>query len=113
MHEMALTRRVVEIACAQARAAAADRIVLIRLELGALSHLAPEAVAFCFESVALGTVAEGATLDIVRVPAQGACGDCGQMVTVTSRLDPCPHCGSHRLTLSSGEEMRVLEMEVT
>ena len=42
-----------------------DRVTKVRLETGILSCVEPEALAFCFVLVTLGTLADGATLEIV------------------------------------------------
>lgn len=112
MHELALAESVVEIVEAQARAAGAERVLSVRLEIGALSHVAPEALAFCFEAVSAGTLAGGAKLEIDHVPGRGWCHDCTAEVTVEELGAPCPRCGGFRLQISGGQEMRVKEMEV-
>lgn len=63
MHELALTQEIVSIAC---NAASGQRVHVVRLEVGKLSCVAPEALQFCFEVVARGTLADGARLEIRR-----------------------------------------------
>jgi len=63
MHELALTREVVSIAC---EAAAGHRIHAITLEIGRLTCVSPDALEFCFDVVAQETLAEGAHLRIRR-----------------------------------------------
>lgn len=61
MHELSVTREIVAIVC---DAAQHRRVHKVTLEIGRQSCVAPEAIAFCFEVVAQGTLAEGARLDI-------------------------------------------------
>jgi len=61
MHELALTHEIVAIAC---NAAQQRRVHAVTLEIGRLSCASPEAIAFCFDVVARGTLAEGARLEI-------------------------------------------------
>jgi hydrogenase nickel incorporation protein HypA/HybF len=63
MHELALTHEIVAIVC---KAADHSRVHKVTLEIGRLSCVMPEAIEFCFEAVAQGTVAEGARLEIRR-----------------------------------------------
>lgn len=112
MHELALAEAVVEIAESAAQEAGGDRIRVVRVAIGALSHADPAALAFCFEAAARGTLAEGARLDIARVPGQALCRDCGADVPLGARGDPCPRCGGHALTVTGGEELKVSEIEV-
>jgi hydrogenase nickel incorporation protein HypA/HybF len=63
MHELFLTREIADIVC---RAANGQRVFRVSLEIGELCCASPEAIAFCFDAVVQGTVAEGARLDIRR-----------------------------------------------
>ena len=61
MHELALTHEIVDIVC---KAANDRRVHKVTLEIGRLSCVMPEAIEFCFDVVARGTLAEGARLEI-------------------------------------------------
>jgi hydrogenase nickel incorporation protein HypA/HybF len=63
MHELALTSEIVAIAC---KAANGCQIHAVTLEIGRLSCVSPDALEFCFEVVAQGTLAQGARLHIRR-----------------------------------------------
>lgn len=112
MHEMALTESVVRILEDAATRHDYRRVRRVRLRIGALSHAEPEAIRFCFQAAARGTVAEGAHLDIEHVPAEATCLGCGSQVTIGRRGAPCPHCGGHGLQLTAGDELRVEDVEV-
>lgn len=112
MHEMALAESVVQIVETQARAAGAEKVVVVRLEIGALSHVEPAAIEFCFGAVAAGGIAAGARLEIARSPGRGWCYDCSAEVAVDAFAAPCPACGGYRLQVTGGQEMRVRDMEV-
>lgn len=68
MHELTLAQSVVEIVEEAARREGAARVACVRLELGELSHVEPEALAFAFEIAAQAGRARGARLDILRTP---------------------------------------------
>ena len=109
MHEMALTQGIVDI-CLQH--SAGQRITAVVVEIGTLSGVVPEAVEFCFAACSSGTLAESARLEIKRQEAQGRCLDCSTLQPVERLYDPCRQCGSYALEILSGEEMRVVEIEV-
>ena len=67
MHELALTREIVDIVC---KAANDRRVHKVTLEIGRLSCVMPEAIEFCFAAVAQGTLAEGARLEIRRADGE-------------------------------------------
>jgi hydrogenase nickel incorporation protein HypA/HybF len=112
MHEMALTESMVEILAEEARRQGFRRVRVVRLEVGAMAHVDPEALRFCFDAVARGTVAESATLDIIRLKGEGWCLDCGKTVALDERFGSCPDCGGRHVQMTSGGELRILELEV-
>ena len=109
MHEMSITQSVVDI-CTQH--AAGRRVVEVVLEVGALSGVVPEAVEFCFEACTRETLLDGARLTIERIAARGACRDCGATFPLAAYHEPCTACGSYAVTIQTGEELRVKELEV-
>ncbi len=112
MHEMSLAEGVLQIMEAQAKAQNFKRVKTVWLEIGELSHVDPEAIAFCFDAVTRGSIADGAKLEIVRTPGQAWCHDCAEQVDVRSLADPCPKCNGHKVQVTSGDDMRVKELEV-
>jgi len=109
MHEMSIAQSIVEIACAEAEDAT---VRLVRVAIGALSHVDPRALAFGFDVAARGTIAEDARLAIDRPAGQGFCVDCTATIAVEARGAACPGCGGHKWILTGGDEMRVVELEV-
>ncbi len=112
MHEMSLCEGVVQILEEEARRQGFQRVKTVWLEIGRLSGVEVEAMRFCFDVVVRGTLAEGARLEILEIPGEGWCLDCGRTVEVQQRFDPCPACGGYRLQVTGGEQMRVKELEV-
>lgn len=112
MHELALTEGVLSILEDQAKARNYTRVRTVWLDLGELSHADPDAITFCFDAVMRGTLADGAKLEIVRTPGEAWCLGCDRTVSISQRFDPCPTCGSHRLQVTKGGDMRILELEV-
>ena len=112
MHELALTRSLVEIVLDEARRHGFHKVLVVRVRLGVLSHVSPEALTFCFDAATRGTCAEGARLDIVRTPAQAWCADCGETVVAIDRLHPCVKCGGFNLSQLTGDELGLQDLEV-
>lgn len=109
MHEMALTQGIVEI-CEQN--ADGRPVTLVVVEVGQLSGVVPEAMAFCFEACGAGTLVSGAKLQIEPVAGHGRCLECRHEQSLERLFDPCSRCGSFRIEVLSGEELRVREIEV-
>ena len=107
MHELSLACSIVE-ACAER--AGNDRVLRVTLEVGQLAAVLPDALRFCFDVCAQGTVLEGATLDILEMPGRGVCRNCGRSTAVSSPYGLC-ECGGV-LHIVGGRELRMKEMEV-
>ena len=112
MHELSLMEGVLAVLEEERDRHGFRRVVRIVLEIGALAGVEREALAFCHEAVAAGTVAEGAALELVDVPAMAWCGVCQADVPVDSRLDLCPHCGEVPVRITQGLDLRVKSIEV-
>ena len=94
MHEMALAESMLEIVERTARGNAAPRHA-DWVEIGALSHVEPEALRFCFDVVTRPSLAEGARLDIQTTPGAAWCMPCGRRSRCSRLGEACPHCGSY------------------
>jgi hydrogenase nickel incorporation protein HypA/HybF len=112
MHELSLAQSIVEIVQDQAQRDGFARVRSIRLSIGALAHVDPRALAFGFDVVARGTVADGATLTIDRPGGRAFCMVCRANVAIGAHGDPCPACAGHQWVLVDGDEMRVVDLEV-
>jgi len=108
---MSIAESVLGIVEAGARRAGLKAVTAVRLEIGTLAAVEPEALRFCFGAVVKGSLAEGARLDILEIPALAWCMRCSRSVQVASRADECPACGSSQLQVSGGDAMRVKELE--
>jgi hydrogenase nickel incorporation protein HypA/HybF len=109
MHEMALTQGIIEIC---EHSAGGRPVTLVVVEIGELAGVVPEAVAFCFEACGAGTLVAGARLQIQSVAGRGRCVECRSEQPLQRLFDPCSCCGSFRIEVLSGQELRVREIEV-
>jgi hydrogenase nickel incorporation protein HypA/HybF len=109
MHEMALTRSVVEAVCEHA---AGRRVHSVRVEVGALCAVVPDAMNFCFDLATEGTAAAGARLDIDTTPGRARCRSCAEDFELPDPILLCP-CGSADVEVTAGRDLRILSMEVS
>jgi len=108
MHELGISRNIVAIV---GEAAAGRRVRRVTLEIGKLSGVMPDALAFSFDLVAQGTPLEGAALEIRQIEGRARCAACGAEFAAPSFLTPCA-CGSRRLAHLAGEELNIKSMEL-
>jgi hydrogenase nickel incorporation protein HypA/HybF len=108
MHELSITQTVVTTITGRLGDAPVRRI---RLEVGRLSGIVPDAMRFCFEMVAAGTPCEGAALEIDEPVGHALCRSCGAEFETTEVLPLCP-CGSADIAVQGGTELRIREVEL-
>ncbi|MDO8692444.1 MAG: hydrogenase maturation nickel metallochaperone HypA [Dehalococcoidia bacterium] len=112
MHEPAITQSLLYIALQEAEHSDGERITTIRLVIGRLSGVDPDALVPCFESLSRGTIAEGAKLEIEWVDAVAKCDRCEEIWELTHQYLVCPHCGKGFGKLLSGHELRVASLSM-
>jgi hydrogenase nickel incorporation protein HypA/HybF len=112
VHELGLTQQLVDMACSRAQEAGSSRVLAVDLSVGALSGVDAEAIAFCFDVVARGTLAEGAELRIANVAIEIECGDCGQRCQVADLALWCEQCESTNVRVVAGRRFRLRSLEV-
>ena len=100
-------RNIVEIASEHAQGQPVQRI---RIEVGEHTAVVPQALQFCFEVVAKGTVLQAAQLDIECVAGRARCCACGLEFAMPVSGARCS-CGELGFELLSGKELKILELE--
>lgn len=96
----------------KAREAGATRVHGIRLRIGALSGVVPEALEFAFQALAPETPAADARLIIENVPARFWCRLCQREFQADDLFAECPDCHNASMELRSGREMEIASMEI-
>ncbi len=112
MHEMSLAEGVLQLIEDAARKEKFSSVKAVWLEIGQLSGVEPQAMAFCFDAVTRDSVAAGARLEIIALPGTGWCMACEKTVPMTEVFGECPQCGGYQMQVTGGTEMRVKELEV-
>lgn len=108
MHELSVTQSVVDAIVDKMGDVPVRRV---RLAVGTLSGIVPEAMEFCFELVTAGTPLQGAELEFERPGGSGTCRTCGLGFETDEVMPLCP-CGSADVAVTGGTELRIREVEV-
>jgi hydrogenase nickel incorporation protein HypA/HybF len=112
MHEMGIAQNILEIALEAAKREGATKIIRIDLVAGELRGLVPMQMTFCFGIVAQNTIASSAYLNIEETPVTAHCDDCGADFKVEEYKYLCPKCGSAKVQVTGGSELRVKDIEI-
>ncbi|WP_046779789.1 hydrogenase maturation nickel metallochaperone HypA [Streptomyces yangpuensis] len=112
MHEMSIAMAVVGQVEEAARAGGAHAVTSVRLQVGELAGVVPDALAFCFELACAATVLEGAELVTETVAAHARCTTCPGTWAVGMPPELCcPTCDrATDVELLSGRELEILSV---
>jgi hydrogenase nickel incorporation protein HypA/HybF len=113
VHELPVTRGVLDAALAAAAEAGAGRVVAIDVVVGELASFVDDSLQFYFDLLSRGTAAAGAVLRFRREPGRGQCDGCGRVFEARPPLERrCRECGSPDLRVRGGRDLYVDSIEV-
>ena len=108
MHELAIAESLV----AAVRDHTGDQpVVAVRIRVGRLAGVVPDALLFSFEVATAGSPLEGATLEIEQPAGRASCHTCGRKFELPDLILLCP-CGSADVEVLSGRELSLASVEV-
>lgn len=112
MHEMSIAQSILKIALAEAMKNGARKIKVVRIRAGELRGIVPDQLSFFFEFLTKETPAEGAALEVEKVPIKAGCKSCEHIFMVQDFEFLCPECGSKDVDVIEGLELAVKEIEI-
>ena len=113
MHEVGIMENTLSIALQQADREKARQIHRLSMRIGPLSGVVPEALEFAFDVLTRGTIAEGATLEVERVPIVCFCGTCRHEFQPGDFFCECPQCHTPSIEVRRGRELELTSVEVS
>ena len=105
MHELGLCEAIVG---AVEKRAGDREVARVRVRVGRLHHVHPEAFEQSFAIAAMGSVAHEAAAELVLLPVTGTCKSCGEAFEGEEQFAGCPACGALEIDITGGDEL-VLE----
>lgn len=112
MHEIGIMQQAVAMALSAAETDGANRISRIRLDIGRLAGVAPEALEFAFEAVTHGTIAQGAKFEWNEVPVECGCQNGCPSFRPSGVIFRCPCCEVISIDIRHGRELTLAEIDV-
>ncbi len=113
MHELSIATAVVEQAERTSRAYGGAAVTAVRVRVGELSGVVPDALRFSFDVARADTAAAGALLVVDEVPARARCEPCGDVFAVgTPPMLWCPRCDTPAAELAGGRELEITAVEL-
>ncbi len=113
MHEVSLVAAWVEQIGELAQKEGFDRVLAVRVKVGALSGVDPSCIEFCFPEVTRNSVLEGSKLILEYVGVELYCDLCHK---ISFPEDPsaifCIYCHSGEVVIRQGKEFKVIDLDV-
>mgnify|MGYP000285992451 CR=1 FL=1 len=110
MHEMSIASAIAEQVLAVARQNHLLKVTQVRLLIGQLRLIVPEALLVAWDAVRGGSPAADARLEIIEVPAVARCKACRREYEPEWPVFLCPQCGQASVEIVSGEELILEEI---
>lgn len=111
MHELSVTRQVLQITLDHAQRSEARRVTRITLVIGQLSCLLDDSIRFYWPIIAEGSIAQQAELVFKRLPARMLCRACGLEYDLTPDF-ACPACQSSEVQVVAGDDFYIESIQV-
>jgi hydrogenase nickel incorporation protein HypA/HybF len=112
MHELGIAQEMLKIALEYAARNNARKITSLNIGMSAAADESDDSLRFHMENLTRGTLAEGARVEITRVPAEVECLDCGKRFAKHTPELGCPNCSGRRLNPLVRNEFRLTSIEV-
>ncbi len=109
MHELSICSA---IASTAARHADGRTVSQVKVQIGHLRQVVPDALQFSWEVVSSTSDLKDAELVIEQVPAVVECHGCGERTTLDMPVLACGTCGGFDVKLLSGEELLVVSIDL-
>jgi hydrogenase nickel incorporation protein HypA/HybF len=116
MHELPVTRDIMRIALEYAETNNAKEIISVTLRVGAIQNFIEDITQKYWNYISRGTIAEGARVKFINVPATFACKNCEEVYSVEIRdvkVISCSKCGSLEAVHLTGKELSIEGIEIT
>jgi hydrogenase nickel incorporation protein HypA/HybF len=115
MHELSVTQSILDTVLAYARENDVEKVLCIRLTIGALNDFEREWIQRYFDYLSRDTPAEGARIVVRRVEPAFHCSSCAHTFDVDlQKADRvrCPLCSGEEVHLERGQEFFITDMDV-
>jgi hydrogenase nickel incorporation protein HypA/HybF len=112
MHELSIARNIFEVIDAEMAKCGAKELRSLKVRIGELTAVDPDALKFAFDSCTANTPMQGAALIIEPVALTGRCAECATEFPIIDYANRCPHCNSTSVAKLTGTELDIISMEV-
>lgn len=112
MHELGIATSIFQAARQEALRHPGKRLRKVKIRVGELSGVNPDALNFGFEALVGDSKLESVELEIESCPRRQRCPACGLDFTVPKYDLKCPRCGTEETEFAGGDELELASLEM-
>ena len=113
MHEVSIASNIFKIVLDELKSQESFPVLKkVRLKVGQLTAVVPEALDFAWTAITKGTELEGSELEIEEIPILLKCHSCGVEFNIDNPIFICESCGSKNTELLTGDELDLISLIV-
>jgi len=112
MHELSIVESLLTVALKNGEKAQATKILKIHVVVGDLSGVVDDLVNFYFSFLSEKTIAAGASIIFMHIPARLRCRACDTIFSPEKLDFHCPNCKQQHVDIIGGRELYVDRLEV-
>lgn len=112
MHELSVTKSILNICKEQAKIGSFKKIKEINLCVGEMTGLVPSCINYYFNIISKDTIAEGAIINIKNIKLRIRCLECKYEGNMDKYDYVCPKCNGINFNILNGNEFYLESIEV-
>ena len=112
MHELGIATSILQAARQEALRHPGAHLRRVKVRVGELSGVNPDALSFGFEALVRDSKLEPLELEIESCPRQQRCPACALTFTVAEYDLRCPQCGTEDTAFAGGDELELASLEM-
>ena len=112
MHELSIAQNIISIVQENLKDEQRNSVKRVRVKIGKLTNILADSLLFSFEALTKETNLDGVVLEVENIPLTIKCKDCEKLTSLDDYIFCCPACQSTSITLISGNELMVSEIEL-
>ncbi|MBN1799050.1 MAG: hydrogenase maturation nickel metallochaperone HypA [Spirochaetales bacterium] len=114
MHEFGICQNIVNIACNELKKLEQKnvRVLKLRVKVGSLHAIVNENLEMAYSILTKDTDLHGSRLELISIPVEAECKDCGYRSRIKDNFFVCAQCNSGNLEIIKGQELYIENLEV-
>ena len=112
MHELAMAQEIVSTVNDILQEYPGKVLKKVHIKVGQFAAVVPNSLKFSYDTIVSGTPLKQSMLNIEIIPVSAICNKCKQVFSMDELEFWCPACNSPDMTIQTGDELLISNLEV-